>query len=145
MSLTKRKGYGVTLGCDQTGGTTYAVLGAVVSGLDGADAKADEIDTTVLSDHYKTKEGGQVDSGTVTFQIAYDPLDTATTTVLTGLLASGAVAGWQITYPIVASETQQKDAFQGYVAGFKRTIDKSKMIVADVTIGVSGNPGFTGA
>lgn len=145
MSLTKRIGFGVTLGCDPTGGTTYAVLGAVVDGLDGPDAKAEEVDTAVLSDKYKTKAGAQIDSGNVTFQIAYDPLDTATTTVLTGLFSSSAVAGWQILYPVIASETQQKDAFQGFVSGMKRTISKDKMIVADVTITISGKAGLTGS
>lgn len=145
MSLTKRIGFGVTLGCDPAGGVTYAVLGAVVDGLEGAEAKTDEVDTSVLGDKYKTKAGAQVDPGNVTFSIAYDPLDTATTTVLTGLLASSAVAGWQITYPVIAAETQQKDAFKGFVSGFKRSIKKANLIVADVTITVSGTPGFTGA
>lgn len=145
MSLVKRIGFGVTLGCDPTGGTSYAVLGAVVDGIDGPDPKTEEVDTAVLADKYKTKAGAQIDSGNATFQIAYDPLDTATTLVLTGLLTSSANAGWQITYPVIGAETQQKDAFVGFVCGLKRTISKEKMIVADVTICVSGKAGLAGS
>jgi hypothetical protein len=145
MSLTKRIAFGITLGCDPTGGTAYATLGAVVDGFDGADAKTEVVDTSVLADKYHTKGGAQIDPGTVTFTIAYDPLDTATTTVLTGLLTSSVVAGWQVTYPIIGAETQQKDTFKGLVSGFKITAKKQNMLIAEVTIAVSGKPGFTGA
>lgn len=144
MPLTKRIGFGVTLSCDPAGGTTYALLGAVVEGIDGADAKATVIETALLTDKYQTKAVGQVDSGEVSFTIAYDPADTATTTVLTGLLTSGVSAGWEISYPIIAAETQQTDAFQGPLSGMKRTVSKDKMILATVTIAVSGKPGLKG-
>jgi hypothetical protein len=144
MSLTKRVGLGVILNCDPTGGITYTALGSIVDHIDGADAKTTVYDSSLLTDKFTTKGGAQIDPGSVTFTIAYDPLDTSTTTVLTALLASSAIAGWQLLYPIIGTEVQQKEPFKGLVSGFKRGVKKGAMITADVTISVSGDPGFTG-
>jgi len=142
MSLTKRVGLGVTLSCDPLGGVTYVVLGSIVDHIEGADAKTTVFDSSLLGDKFTTKGGAQIDPGEVTFTIAYDPLDTATTVVLTGLLASSVIAGWEIEYPIIGAEVQQKKSFVGLVSGFKVSRKKGAMITADVTISVSGNPGF---
>jgi len=142
MSLVKRIGYGCTLGCDPTGGTSYAVLGAIVDGWKGPEAKADEADTSILVDKWKNSQPAQVDPGSMTFQIAYSPEDTGTTTVLTGLLTSGVVAGWEVTLPAVSPGTAQTKTFSGYVSGFSPDVKKANLVVADVTVRVSGNPGF---
>lgn len=144
MSLTKRVGLGVTLSCDPLAGTSFAALGSIVDHIDGADAKTTVFDNSLLTDKYETKGGAQIDPGQVVFTIAYDPLDTGTTTVLTGLLSSSAVAAWQIAYPVIGGELQNKETFNGLVSGFKRGIKKGALITADVTISVSGKPGFTG-
>lgn len=138
MSLTKRIGYGITLGCDPTGASSFTTLGAVVDGIDGPDAKTDKVDTTILSDKFKTAAGAQIDPGTVTFKIAYDPSDTDTTQKLTALHQSSDVASWQVTYPGPVTD----NPFLGFVAGFKRTIETKTLVVAEVTIQVSGTPGY---
>src|SRR5579871_2518705 len=106
MSLTKRYGYAVTLGCDSSGGSSFTVLGNIVDSIEGADVKADEIEVTLLADKIKTWAQGQIDGGQVTFKIAYDPADTSGTTIAT-LLGNGNVANWQISYPIINAESQQ--------------------------------------
>lgn len=143
MSLTKRIGFGVTLECDPTGGSSLVALGAIVDGIDGGEGKTDEVDTSILTDKFKTKSGAQIDPGTVSFQIAYDPADTESTHILTGLLSSSAIANWQVAYPIIGTEIQQKDrAFLGFVSGFKVSRKKANLVIADVTITISGDPGF---
>lgn len=153
MTLTRRAGLGVTLGVDPTGGTSFTVLGAIVEGIDGPDAKGEEYDASLLTDKYKHKDVAQVDPGDLTFTIAYDPADTATTQALALQLSGGTAGGsqtvaampnWQISYPIIGVETQQKETFLGRLKGFKRRIKKSEMIMADITIAVSGVPGYTG-
>lgn len=148
MSLTKRVGFGVQFQYQSNPvGPVYTTLGAVVDGVDGGDAKTTIIDTAILSDKFMPKAGGQIDSGEVTFTIAYDPLDTGTagtTNVLTGLLGSSAIQIFRILYPVIGAEAQQSDVFSGVVSGFKRTIAKDKMITAEVTITISGDAGFTG-
>ena len=141
MALTKRVGFGVVL---QYFNVSYITLGAIVEGVDGGDAKTTVIDTAILSDKFMPKAGGQIDSGEVTFTIAYDPLDTGTTTVLTGLLGSSAITNFKILYPIIGAEAQQSDVFAAIVTGFKRGIAKDKMITAEVTLTISGDAGFTG-
>lgn len=155
MSLTRRVGLGVILSVDPIGGTSYAALGAIVDTIDGADAKGNTYDSSLLTEKYITKGVAQIDSGTVTFKIAYDPADTATTQVLALQLSGGTPGGsttnvqataphWKITYPIVGAETQQTETFFGWVTGFKRGIPKNNMITADITITLSGPPGYTG-
>ena len=142
MALTKRVGFGVVL--QHYNGVSYDTLGAIVDGVDGADAKTTVIDTSILSDKFMPKAGGQIDSGEVTFTIAYDPLDTTTNTLLTGLLGSSALATYKILYPIIGAESQQSDTFTAIVTGYKRTIAKDKMILAEVTLTISGDAGFVG-
>lgn len=142
MSVTKRVGYGVQL--QYYTGSAYVTLGAVVDGVDGGDAKTTVIDTAILSDKFMPKAGGQIDSGEVTFTIAYDPLDTGTTTILTGFLGSSALTTFKILYPVIGVETQQFDTFAAIVTGFKRGIAKDKLITAEVTLTISGDAGFTG-
>lgn len=144
MALTRRIGFGVTLDCDPAGGTTYANLGAIVDGLDGGDAKTTVIETAILGDKFVTKAGGQVDPGEVTFTIAYDPLDAATNLVLTALLGNSNVAHFRINYPAVAGAGATTETFFALVTGYKRTIAKDKMITAEVTLSISGDPGFAG-
>lgn len=128
--------------CDPAGGTAYAGLGAIVDGFDGGDGKTDEVDTSILSDKFKTKAGAQIDSGKVTYSIAYDPSDTATTQVLTTLFGNSNIAHWQIVYPSLgAGDTPAPDTFLGFVSGFKKTGKKDKLLTADVEVTISGSPG----
>lgn len=163
--VDRRIGLGVTLGVDITGvGTTYTILGAIVDGLDGPDAKGTVVDLTLLSERYKVKTVADVDPGEVTFTIAYDPSDATSTQILTGLLTGTfssttaiALPIWQISYPATggypplsggtaaAVPAITDPPFYGTVSGFKRTISKDKMVVAEITIAVSGKPGFAGA
>jgi hypothetical protein len=137
MTLTKRYGYGVTLGCDPAGGTAFVILGNIVDSIEGPEVKTDDIEVTLLADKDKTFLGGQIDGGTVSFQIAYDPLDTSGTTIAT-LLGNSNIANWQIKYPVIGAEVQQSDTFFGYVNGFKRSIKRNALIVADISIKVTG-------
>lgn len=91
----RRIGLGWKLGVDPAGSTTFQDL-AVIAGIEGPDAKTDEVDVTLLADVNKVYLSGSTDPGHVTFEIVYDP-DSTATTVLTALLTSKAIANWQIT------------------------------------------------
>jgi hypothetical protein len=141
MALEKRIGYGCTLAVDEQGGSTFATLFNVVSGFSGPAASADVVETTVLSDKYKSFERSQIDPGSFTFTVAYDPADTASQ-VLVGLFDSGEVAQWQVTFYDAGSGNEQEE-FYGFVESLGREVDKGSLITMDVSIKVSGNPGFT--
>ncbi len=149
MSLTRRIGLGVTLGIDTSGGSSFVTLGAIVDGFDHSGAKADVADCSIISDTFKPKGKGQVDPGEFTLMIAYDPSDAANTNssrTLAAALATtgppGTEANFKINYPAVGAVNATAEYCLGWVTGLGRTIKKDKLIVAPVTITLSGNPGF---
>ena len=144
MPLVKRIGHGSTLGVDPAGGAAFTTLGNIVSGWSGPSADSDEIETTVLSDDFKTFAKGQRDGGEVTFQVAYDPDDTSSQT-LADLYAGCDTATWQATFVSACAAGSVTETFSGWLKGLSITVDKGSLTVADVTIRVSGDPGFTGS
>ena len=142
-ALSKTYGFGSTLACDPAGGTSYGVLGAIVDGWEESEAKADEINTAVLGDRYRTKASGQVDPGSCTFDICYDPTTGSSAAILGALLTSGAIAGWQTTVNTSSGPTHS--AFVGPVVGLGVSVKKGALVMQKVTVAKSGNPGFIGA
>lgn len=146
MSVNRRVGLGFTLGMDPTGGTSYTVLGAIVDGWKGGGAKKHAIETALLSDTWMTFGVGQIDPGEVTFVIAYDPDDSASTVPLVTNLASTSqvAANFQVTFPNGASGSGviQHETFRGFVVGVNRDIDRGKLLTAEVTIKVTGDVGY---
>jgi len=144
MSLTKRIGLGITLAVDTTGGTTFVDLASIVDGFT-SDAKAKDVDTSLLTDTFDTFLKGPIDGGTVTLTIAYSPEDTNTTKILGGLFysMSQTLANWQITYPAVGAGTAQNETFLGYVSSMSRAVKRDGYLTSQVTIKVSGDPGLS--
>ena len=149
MALTRRIGLGVTLGIDRTGAANFVVLGAIVGGFTHGGAKSDVVDASILSDNYKPKGKGQTDPGEHTLQIAYDPSDAANTNnsrlLALALADTGppdAAANFQITYPAVGAVAAATETHRGWVTGLGREVKKDGLIVAPVTITISGDPGF---
>lgn len=146
MALTRRMGLGVTLAMDPAGASNYVTLGAIVDGFSGS-AKADVADMSILSDTFKPKGKGQVDPGEITLSIAYDPDDNSNTNTSRALAAALALTGptprtFQISYPAVGAVNASTENFSGHITGLGREVKKGDMIVAPVTITVSGDPGF---
>lgn len=143
--LEKRIGYGSTLSVDSAGGTDYTEVASIVDGWSGPSTTADEIETTVLDDTYKTYARGQIDPGEITFQIAYDPADTNSQT-LVELYSSCTVATWQVSLSAVCSSggAAVTESFSGWVKAFSITASKNNLITADITVRITGDPGLTG-
>lgn len=142
MALEKRIGFGCKLGVDTSGGSSYDEIGSVVDGWTGPSAAADEVDTTILSDTWKTFMKASIDPGSVSFQIAYDPNDTDCQGI-NSLLASTSttLATWQVTFPDVGSGTDT-ETFTGFVTSLDREVSKTGLVMATIGIKISGNPGF---
>jgi hypothetical protein len=147
MTVNKRVGFGVTLGVDTSGSTTFTSLASIVTPPKGPGAKKEMADTAILSDKYKTYAPSQIDPGETHFTIAYDP-DDATTTILTGLLGSVAAtaANWKITYPSgsTGAGSTTNETFKAHLVEFERVIETNKLIVAEIKLKNTGDPGFTG-
>ena len=149
MSLHKRIGNATSLAVDTAGGSSYTALANIVKELSGPGPKAEVIKLDLLADVYDTKMRGSVDPGQVKFNIAYDPEDT-NTTILTGHIgASFATLGatlphWQLTYAASGNgDTDQHETFFGFVSNLEKKAEKNNMVVAEITMEVSGNP-FSG-
>jgi hypothetical protein len=136
--LTKRIGLGVKLGVDPTGASTFTDIGCIVEAISGPEAKAETVDTSLLGDIYKTFAKSAIDSGEVTFEVAYDPLETVNQTLATLFTQGTPTPNWQIQYP----PDNTTETFLGHVVGLGREVKKAGMILKKVTIKVSGDPGF---
>lgn len=143
MALSKRLGFGCTLGVDPAGGSSFTTLGNVVDGVTGPGATATDVETTVLSDTWKTFAKADIDPGSVSFMIAYDPDDTNTQTLVDLLgSTSSTLPTWQLTFSGSGSNTE---TFTGYLQAFERVAQKGALITANITIKISGDPNFTGS
>ena len=144
MALTKRIGQGSSLECDPLGGSDFDTIGSIVSGWSGPGGAADEIETTVLSDTFKTFCKGQIDGGEVSMQIAYDPDDTDSQD-LVDLYTGCDIATWRANLVSCCSEGTVSETFSGFVKSLSLNVDKGALTVADITIRITGDPGFTGS
>lgn|SRR5581483_938295 len=144
MSLTKRIGLGITLGVDITGATTFVALGSIVDGFT-TDAKAKDVDTSLLVDEFDSFLKGSIDGGTMNLTIAYSPEDTNTTKILGALFyaTTQTLANWQITYPAVGGGSSAAETFLGYVNAIGREVKRDGFLTAKVGIKVSGDPGIS--
>ena len=129
---------------DGTSPYTYTDLGAIVAGINGPDAKGDDVDCSILADTFKVFKRAGVDPGNITFTICYDADDTGSTQVLNDLLDSVSYipAYWKITFPDTGTGTKTEN-FSGFVTGLSRETQKDAMIIANITIKITGNPGLT--
>lgn len=143
MSLTVRTGLGFTLGVDPTGGTSFTTIASLVAPPKRSGAKADTPDVTILSDTWKQFAKSQIDPGEVTFTIAYDPNDTVTTTLTSLLSQITPTPKWQISYP-AGTGSGATEPFKAHLSGMSQTIEVDKLVTAEITLKVSGAPGFAG-
>lgn len=133
--MSKQVGLGSTLEVS-TDGTSYESLGFIVDGF-STDAQADDIETTVLADTFKSFAQGQRDAGSLSFDLAFDADDTSQH-VITGMFNNGTLGTWRVTYP-----DTQTESFTGYVNGFGRAVQKDSMITSSVSVKLSGDAGLT--
>ena len=137
--MTKTVGYKSVLVA--TTSTGLDVNLAQVRNISGPGVTATDVDTTTMdsSTNYRTFAAGLLDPGEVTFGIVYDSTD-ATHSRLVRWMGSRYSAGWKVYHGSTAATEQ---GFTGYVKGMSREIPMDDVITCDVTIKVSGSPGYT--
>src|ERR1022692_2172068 len=142
MSLNRRIGYNCALAVDVLGGTTFVSVGSVVDGFSGAGPKSIMADISILTDYFTRTAPCGVDPGSFEFGVAYDPGD-ATSQLLSNLLASGAIANWQLTfYSVGGGGSGISETFLGYVETMGREIKRKSLVTAKVGIHIVGSPGY---
>jgi len=137
--MTKTVGYKSVLVA--TTSTGLDVNLAQIRNISGPGVTATDVDTTTMdsSTNYRTFAAGLLDPGEVTFSLVYDPTN-ATHTRLARWMRGRYSAGWKVYHGSTAGTGQD---FTGYVKGMSREIPMDDVITCDVTIKVSGSPGYT--
>mgnify|MGYP001565766737 FL=1 len=114
---------------------------AQILSISGPGVSFNDIDTTTLdsSSNYRTFASGLGDPGEVTFGLVYDP-----THASHKMLARAAQNRTQKTWTAYhGSSTGDTDVFEAYVKGLGREIPMDDVISCDVTMHVTGLPGYT--
>lgn len=112
-----------------------------VRSISGPGAEMDDVDTTTMdsSSGFKTFVAGLGDGGDVTLDLIYDP--TATVHKVLHRQMTGRTTRRYTVYH--GSSTGDTDVFVGYVKGMNREIPMDDVISCEVTIKVTGLPGYT--
>lgn len=145
--MGKRIGYGSLLGVDTAGGSSYTDLGEIIDFSLSA-ATRTEVETSVLADTYKTYAPGQIDPGTCTLTVAYDPEATTSQTLVDLLEQRTPVPTWQITYSVIASssEAAPTETFSGWVMSVSREgFAEGDRLQSSVEVRITGDAGLTGS
>lgn len=110
-----------------------------VKSISGPGASFGDVDTTCLdsTSNFRTFVPGLGDGGEVTLSLVYDPSAHAP---LANALGARTVKYWTVYH---GSSGGDSDAFYGYVKSMSREIPLDDLITSDVTIKVTGLPGFT--
>lgn len=137
--MVKTVGYGsiITVATSTSGTLELAQL----RNISGPGVSGNDVDTTTLdsSSNYRTFVGGLLDPGEVTFQMIYD-----STSITHARLAYYMRTRLTKTYTIYhGSSAGDTDAFVAFVKGMAREIPLDDVITCDVTMKVTGIPGYT--
>lgn len=139
--MTKSVGYGsVLIVCSSSDGTTENNI-AQVRSISGPGVSGNDVDTTTLdsSSNYRTFTAGLLDPGELTVSIVYDPT-AASHTRLARYMGDRYTANWKVA---AGSSGGTLTTFSGYIKGMTREIPLDDVISCDLTIKVTGKPGYT--
>ena len=138
--MTKSIGYGsVLILCSSDNTTENKVI--QVRNISGPGVSGADVDTTTLdsSSNYRTFVGGLLDPGELTFNIVYDSTE-ATHALIAHLMGERHTAAWKVCIGSTAGVTT---SFNGHIKGMAREIPLDDVITCDVTVKVTGVPGYT--
>lgn len=136
----KRVGLGTVLQCSTAASTSGYITLANVRNISRSGTQGTVIDVSTLddADYYKTKAGGRVEPGQVTIGTIYDPADT-THKKLNSMMKNRTVGRWKLIF----GSTTIFETWLGFVNGLGVEHPFDDAVAGDVTIEVTGDPGFT--
>jgi hypothetical protein len=136
--MAKTFGYGCVMAVTSTTGELN--IGQLRS-IEGPGVDFDDVDTTCLdsSSNYRTFVAGLGDPGEVSVSLVYDSTSLTHSRMIYYMNARSSKT-WTIFHGTTSADA---DSFTGYVKSFSRSIALDDVITADMTIKVSGLPGYT--
>lgn len=106
---------------------------AYVYSISGPGTTVGTVESTDLSDTWRSYLPTVTDGGEVSFEIHYDP-DQATHTTLNALLGTPAIEDWDITFADTSTIS-----FDGILTGFEKSgMEVDGIVTASITIKVDG-------
>ena len=138
--MTKTFGYGSVLAV--TTSTAETNIGQLLN-INGPGAQFADVDTTCLdsSSNYRTFVAGLGDPGEITCNLIYAPTTTIHKRLMYYMNNRTAAKTFTIYHGTTPAGTAQ--TFSAHVKGFNRTITLDDVIKGDLTLKVTGKPGFT--
>lgn len=138
--MAKNVGYGSVLIVCSTDNTTENNI-AQVRSITGPGVSGNDVDTTTMdsTSNYRTFVAGLLDPGELTFNLVYDSTST-THALLAHLMGERHTGVWKVC---IGSTGGTATTFSGHIKGMSREIPLDDVITCDVTVKVSGLPGYT--
>lgn len=138
--MSKLFGYGSVLQVTTTTGD--AAIGQITN-ISGPGSDFPEVDTTTMdsSSNYRTSVPGLGEPGEYTISLAYDPALTSHKR-LAYYMGQRQTKSFKV-YQGGSTASFNEDAFSGWIKGLSREIPMDNLITADVTIKVTGIPGWS--
>jgi hypothetical protein len=137
--MAKTIGYGsVLIVATSTAGEVNV---SQIRSISGPGVTGNDVDTTTMdsSSNYRTFVAGLLDPGEMTFSLVYDSTD-ASHSRLARYMGSRYSTTWKVCQ---GSSGGTATSFTGYIKGMSREVPMDDVITCDVTLKVSGIPGFT--
>ena len=138
--MAKTIGYGtVLIVCSSDNTTENNVI--QVRSISGPGVSGNDVDTTTMdsSSNYRTFVSGLLDPGELTFSLAYDST-AASHALLAHLMGERHTGLFKVA---AGSSSGTLTSFYGHIKGMSREIPMDDLITCDVTVKVSGLPGYT--
>ncbi len=136
--MAKTFGYACVL---QVTTTTGDLAIGQVRSISGPGVDFADVDTTCMdsTSNYRTFVPGLGDPGEVTLSVVYDP-GLRSQAVLAYYLKNRTEKGWKLYHGTSAAN---EDAFTAYVKSYNRDIPMDDVITADITLKLTGLPGYS--
>lgn len=139
---TRIKAFGTLLKIGDGGGSEVFTTIAGVTSMSGPGITQEALDGTAhdSTDGYRERVGGLLDVGSLTLEIAYDPVEDTHDDGGTGLLATltgGTVRNFQLVFSDAGTTTW---SFAGIVTQFSPSAPVDGLLTASITIEGSGSP-----
>lgn len=136
--MTKYFGYGSVLQVTTTTGD--AAIGQI-TGISGPGVDFPEVDTTTMdsSSNYRTSVPGLGNPGDVTIGLMYDP-GSVPHKRLAYYMGQRSTKAFKLYHGTTAAD---EDAFSAWVKSMGREIPMDGMVTSDITLHVTGKPGYT--
>lgn len=142
MSFDRRSGWLTKLYVDPNGGSSFDPVEGVIETISGPGLTRDEADATVIDDIYEYPLPGVIRTGSITFDIVYDPNSDTNDTLEQLLEQNFPIPSWKIEFQQTELEaTPTSRTFNGFVKALGSEVARNGVLKRSVEVRIVGAPG----